>query len=136
MEVILERKRRLRVSRYCRAISLSLLLHRSRLPALRLIHVPVPESHRRRSGAAYIHRYAYTYRVWGRLLYNPKADPDQWRRYLRSTFGPAASHAETALSNASRVLPLLTTAHQPSASNLQYWLAADLFRCETEAFRG
>jgi hypothetical protein len=35
-------------------------------------------------------KYEYTYRVWGRLLYNPKADPDQWRRYLRSTFGPAA----------------------------------------------
>ena len=66
-------------------------------------------------------KYEYTYRVWGRLLYNPKADPDQWRRYLRSTFGPAASHAETALANASRVLPLLTTAHQPSASNLEYW---------------
>ena len=66
-------------------------------------------------------KYEYTYRVWGRLLYNPKADPDQWRRYLRSTFGPAASHAETALAHASRVLPLLTTAHQPSASNLEYW---------------
>jgi hypothetical protein len=67
-------------------------------------------------------KYEYTYRVWGRLLYNPKADPDQWRRYLRSTFGPAASHAETALANASRVLPLLTSAHQPSASNLEYWV--------------
>ena len=67
-------------------------------------------------------KYEYTYRVWGRLLYNPKADPDQWRRYLRSAFGPAASHAEAALANASRVLPLLTTAHQPSASNLEYWV--------------
>jgi hypothetical protein len=67
-------------------------------------------------------KYEYTYRVWGRLLYNPKADPEQWRRYLRSTFGPAASHAETALAHASRVLPLLTTAHQPSASNLEYWV--------------
>jgi hypothetical protein len=28
------------------------------LPALRLIHVPVPESHRRRSGAAYLESYA------------------------------------------------------------------------------
>ena len=31
-------------------------------------------------------KYEYSYRVWGRLLYNPNADPDQWRRYLRSTF--------------------------------------------------
>ena len=61
-------------------------------------------------------KYEYSYRVWGRLLYNPNADPDQWRRYLRSTFERAAAPAETALANASRVLPLLTTAHQPSAS--------------------
>jgi hypothetical protein len=67
-------------------------------------------------------KYEYTYRVSGRLLYDPKADPDQWRRYLRSTFGSGAAPAETALTHASRVLPLLTTAHQPSASNLEYWV--------------
>ena len=67
-------------------------------------------------------KYEYSYRVWGRLLYDPNADPDQWRRYLRSTFERAAAPAETALANASRVLPLLTTAHQPSASNLGYWV--------------
>jgi len=65
-------------------------------------------------------KYEYTYRIWGRLLYDPKADPDQWRRYLRSAFGGGAAPAETALANASRILPLLTTAHQPSASNLGY----------------
>jgi hypothetical protein len=67
-------------------------------------------------------KYEYYYRVWGRLLYNPKADPDQWRRYLRTTFGAGAAPAETALANASRILPLLTTAHQPSASNRGYWV--------------
>jgi hypothetical protein len=67
-------------------------------------------------------KYEYSYRVWGRLLYDPNADPEQWRRYLRSTFERAAAPAETALANASRVLPLLTTAHQPSASNLGYWV--------------
>ncbi len=67
-------------------------------------------------------KYAYTYRVWGRLLYDPQADPDQWRRYLRSEFGPAARPVEDALAHASRVLPLLTTAHQPSASNRGYWV--------------
>ena len=67
-------------------------------------------------------KYAYTYRVWGRLLYDPQADADQWRRYLRTEFGPAASPVEDALAHASRVLPLLTTAHQPSASNRGYWV--------------
>src|SRR5436305_7090307 len=27
-------------------------------------------------------KFLYTYRVWGRLLYNPDASPDGWRRYL------------------------------------------------------
>lgn len=67
-------------------------------------------------------KYAYTYRVWGRLLYNPRADADQWRRQLRTTFGPASGSLETALAHASRVLPMLTTAHQPSASNRGYWV--------------
>ncbi|HEY3835251.1 MAG TPA: hypothetical protein VGL72_01705 [Bryobacteraceae bacterium] len=68
-------------------------------------------------------KYAYTYRVWGQLLYNPNADPDQWRRYLRTTFGTsAAGSVETSLAHASRVLPMLTTAHQPSASNRGYWV--------------
>jgi hypothetical protein len=66
-------------------------------------------------------KYAYTYRLWGRLLYNPQADADQWRRSLRTEFGPAARPVEDALAHASRVLPMLTTAHQPSASNRGYW---------------
>src|SRR5689334_14766338 len=58
MEVILKFERRLRVGgRYCRAISLALVLHRGGLPALRLIDAPVTESHRRRSRAAYRERY-------------------------------------------------------------------------------
>ena len=58
MEVILKRERRLRVGgRYCRAISLPLVLHRCGLPALCLIHAPVSESHHRRSCAAYLERH-------------------------------------------------------------------------------
>ena len=34
-------------------------------------------------------KYDYTYRVWGRLLYNPETDPESWRRYLRTEFGAA-----------------------------------------------
>lgn len=66
-------------------------------------------------------KYAYTYRVWGRSLYNPQTSPDGWQRYLRGEFGPAASHVEQAVSNASRVLPLFTTTRLPSASNLGCW---------------
>lgn len=66
-------------------------------------------------------KYAHTYRVWGRLLYNPDADPDTWRRATRNQFGNAAEPLETALANASRILPIVTTAHDPSAANNSYW---------------
>src|SRR5262249_51533103 len=36
-------------------------------------------------------KYLSTYRIWGRLLYDPNTDPDVWRRPLRSGFGPAAA---------------------------------------------
>ncbi len=66
-------------------------------------------------------KYDYTYRVWGRLLYNPDAEPDTWRRYLVKRFGASAIDMETSLANASRILPLITTAHLPSAANNNYW---------------
>jgi len=66
-------------------------------------------------------KYAYTYRVWGRLLYNPEAEPDVWRRYLATEFGAAAPSFEAALANASRILPIVTTAHGASAGNNTYW---------------
>ena len=66
-------------------------------------------------------KYLYGYRVWGRLLYDPDTDPEVWGRWARSEFGPAARDCEQALAYASRVLPLVTTAHHPSASNNRYW---------------
>jgi hypothetical protein len=66
-------------------------------------------------------KHLITYRLWGRLLYNPNADPKSWGRFLRTEFGPAARDCEAALAKASRVLPLVTTAHLPSASNNGYW---------------
>ena len=86
-------------------------------------------------------KYDYSYRVWGRLLYNPDSDPDPWQRYLRKHLaqadaGPYGSEKsrvknpnqrkdlellENALANASRILPLITTAHLPSAANNNYW---------------
>ncbi len=66
-------------------------------------------------------KFEYTYRVWGRLIYNPDTDPHGWRRHLRREFGAAASAAEQSLANASRVLLLVTTAHGVSGSNNTYW---------------
>src|ERR1022692_84627 len=66
-------------------------------------------------------KYAYSLRVWGRLLYNPETDPDVWRRAMRQEFGPAGADFETALANSSRILPIVTTAHAPSAGNNTYW---------------
>ncbi len=66
-------------------------------------------------------KFAYTYRVWGRCIYNPDADPEQWRRWLRNEFGDGALHAEEALAAASRILPIVTTVHGASGSNNTYW---------------
>lgn len=66
-------------------------------------------------------KFLYTYRVWGRHLYNPGADPEEWRRFLRKQFQQAAPATEEALANASRTLRLVTTAHAPSAANNAYW---------------
>jgi len=73
-------------------------------------------------------KFAPAYRLWGRLLYNPDATPEAWRRDFKQRYGKAASAAEEALSNASRIMPLLTSAHLPSASNhdLQYEMAMNM----------
>jgi hypothetical protein len=66
-------------------------------------------------------KYLVTYRFWGRMLYNPQADAQGWRRQFRQDYGPAAESAEVVLRHASRILPLVTTAHLPSASNNTFW---------------
>lgn len=65
-------------------------------------------------------KYSYTYRLWGRLGYNPDANPEVWRRSLRQEFGDAALAVEKALAPASRVLTLFTLAHGPSADCHSY----------------
>jgi hypothetical protein len=66
-------------------------------------------------------KYRYTYRLWGRLGYNPDANPEVWRRALRQEFGAAALSVEQALAPASRVLTLFTLVHGPSADCVRYW---------------
>lgn len=66
-------------------------------------------------------KYLYSYRVWGRMLYDPHAAPEDSARYLRAGFGSGARPVEETLAHASRILPLITTAHLPSAANNTYW---------------
>ncbi len=65
-------------------------------------------------------KYLCTYRVWGRLLYNAETDAEVWRRPLRKQFRAGAMAVESALATATRILPLVTTAHLPSAANDTY----------------
>jgi hypothetical protein len=66
-------------------------------------------------------KYLYYYRVWGRSLYNPDGDQDGKRRLLQHEFGWGAEAVEGALAAAGSILPLVTTAHCPSAANNNYW---------------
>jgi hypothetical protein len=66
-------------------------------------------------------KFELYYRVWGRRLYDPDADPEAWRRWMRGDLGAGAAPMETAVAQASRMLPLVTSAHLPSASNHSFW---------------
>ena len=66
-------------------------------------------------------KFALTYAVWGRYLYNPETAPDFLHRALKEDFGAAGPALETALAHSSRILPLITTAWLPSASNHEFW---------------
>ncbi len=66
-------------------------------------------------------KYLYTLRVWGRMQYNPDTEPEVWMRLLNKQFGPSASFTEKALANATRILPIVLTAHGTSAANNAYW---------------
>ena len=67
-------------------------------------------------------KFTVTYLLWGRYLYNPDTAPDVHHRYLKQAFGPARPHTgNPTLAASSRILPLVTTAWCPSASNHEYW---------------
>jgi hypothetical protein len=61
-------------------------------------------------------KYDYLYRVWGRMTYNPDTSVEVMRRGL-----PGGATFEAALSKASRILPVVTTAYLPSAACDAYW---------------
>ncbi len=65
-------------------------------------------------------KYAHAYRLFGRLLYDPDASPEGWRRAVPAS-PESAGDAEASLAGASRILPLFTVAHHPSASNNYFW---------------
>jgi hypothetical protein len=66
-------------------------------------------------------KFVYSYRLWGRTLYNPDADPQTWRRPLQSRFGAAALPLERAMGEASRILLIFTSTHLPTAANRGSW---------------
>jgi len=67
-------------------------------------------------------KFDLTYILWGRHLYNPETAPEVYRSYLKKSYGDASEHLETALAHSSRILPLVTTAWLPSASNHSLWV--------------
>ncbi|MDQ3623749.1 MAG: hypothetical protein M3463_14875, partial [Verrucomicrobiota bacterium] len=70
-------------------------------------------------------RYWFFHLVFGRLGYNPEANPEIWRRELRQRFGEAAPDVETAYRHASGIIPLLTATRMPGASEWSWWPEMD-----------
>jgi len=66
-------------------------------------------------------KFTTTFMLWGRYLYNPDTDPSFYHRYLKQALGPARPALDTPLAAHSRILPLVTTAWCPSASNHEFW---------------
>lgn len=66
-------------------------------------------------------KFAITYRIWGRALYNPGTASDIHQRWFLQQYGPSGNPLQAALAHSSRILPLITTAWLPSASNHSFW---------------
>ena len=70
-------------------------------------------------------RYWAFYLCFGRMGYNPETNPETWKREFRHRFGDCADAIEVAYRFASQVLPLITTALLPSASEWYWWPEMD-----------
>lgn len=86
---------------------------------------PVIKSPEHRVGKWEQERYWAFYLAFGRLGYNPNTPLDFWHREFRHRFGEAAMHVEQAYRDASRILPTITTALLPSASEWYWWPEMD-----------
>ncbi|HZY72460.1 MAG TPA: hypothetical protein VFE22_05065, partial [Edaphobacter sp.] len=66
-------------------------------------------------------KFAYSYRVWGRYIYNPDADPRSCTRYWDKHLRAAGPRMAEAVALSSRILRIVTTSQEPSAANWTYW---------------
>ena len=64
-------------------------------------------------------KYDAWYRAWGRTMYDPATPPSVFDRSLGT--GARDRALASALASASRILPIVTTAHLPSAACDAYW---------------
>lgn len=71
-------------------------------------------------------RYWMFYLCFGRMGYDPETKPEVWQREFRHRFGDEAAQSfEAAYRAASQVLPLITTALLPGASEWSWWPEMD-----------
>ena len=70
-------------------------------------------------------RYWFFYLCFGRLGFNRETNPEVWRREFRLRFGKAAPAIEQAYRAASEVLPMITAARLPGASEWSWWPEMD-----------
>ena len=64
-------------------------------------------------------KYGCWYRAWGRMTYDPETSAEVFRREFGGDGG--ARFLDSSLARASRILPVVTTAHLPSAACDAYW---------------
>jgi hypothetical protein len=70
-------------------------------------------------------KYWYFYLSFGRLGFNHDTDPEVWGREFRARFGAAGPAVEKAYRAASEVLPMITAARLPGASEWSWWPEMD-----------
>jgi hypothetical protein len=70
-------------------------------------------------------RYWYFYLCLGRLGFSREPKPEVWKREFRLRFGQAAPAVERAYRAASEVLPMITAARLPGASEWSWWPEMD-----------
>jgi hypothetical protein len=70
-------------------------------------------------------RYWFFYLCFGRMGFDPGTNPEVWRRELRLRFGDPSPVIRWAYRAASEVLPMITAARLPGASEWSWWPEMD-----------